>query len=100
MKQKSTPTLTSVTKFAYFKELVESKVRAGIKELPLNSKGYERAKSILKGEYGKTSEIINTYARNILELPIMTRPDPKREKAFYKTLLHNVQSLETLGKLE
>ena len=68
--------------------------------LPLKSEGYERAKNILKGEYGKTSEIINAYVHNILELPILTSSDPKRVNAFYKTLLHKVQSLETLGKLE
>lgn len=73
---------------------------AEIDGLPLNSEGYERAKNILKGEYGKTSEIINPYDHNILELPIVTSPDPKRVNAFYKTLLHKVQSLETLGKLE
>ena len=50
--------------------------------------------------YGKTSEIVNAYVRNILELPAMASPDPKRVNAFYKTLLHNVQSLETLGKSE
>jgi len=93
-------TLPAVTKFAYLKELVELKVRADIDGLPLNSEGYERAKSILKGEYGKTSEIINAYVHNILELPVVTSPDPKRVNAFYKTLLYNVQSLETLGKLE
>ena len=54
-------TLTPVTKFVYLKELVESKVRADIDGLPLNSEDYERAKSILKGEYGKTSEIVNAY---------------------------------------
>ena len=79
---------------------MESKVRADIDGLPLNSEGYERAKSILKGEYGKTSEIINAYVRNILELPVLTSSDPKRVNAFYKTLLYNVKSLETLGKLE
>lgn len=92
--------LPVVTKFAYLKELVESKVTAEIDGLPLNSEGYERAKNILKGEYGKTSEIINAYDHNILELPIVTSPDPKRVNAFYKTLLHKVQSLETPGKLE
>ena len=84
----------------YLKELVESRVRADIDRLPFNSEGYERAKSILKGEYGKISEIVNAYVRIILELPAMPSPDPKRVNAFYKTLLHNVQSLETLGKSE
>ena len=66
-------TLKPFTKFAYLKEVVEPKVRADIDGLPLNSKGYERAKSMLKGEYDKTSEIVNAYVRNILELPIVTR---------------------------
>ena len=92
--------LPAVTKFAYLKELVESKVTADIDGLPLNSEGYERAKNILKGEYGKTSELINAYVHNILELPTVTSPDPKSVNAFYKTLLHKVQLLETLGKLE
>ena len=87
-------TLTPVTKFAYLKELVEPKVRADIDGLPLNSEGYEREKSILKGEYGKTSKIVNAYVRNSLELPVMTSPDPKRVNIFYKTLLHNIQSLK------
>ena len=60
---------------------------ADIDGLPLNSEGYERKKNILKGEYGKTSEIINAYDHNILELPIVTSPDPKRVNAFYKTLI-------------
>ena len=30
-----------------------------------------------------------------MEFPIVTSPDPKRVNAFYKTLLHKVQSLET-----
>jgi len=55
-------------------------------------------------EYGKTSEVLNAYVRNTLELPAVARglasPDPKRVDAFYKTLLHNVQSVETLRKIE
>ena len=68
---------------------------ADIDALPLNSEGYDRAKNILKGEYGKTGEIINAYVHNILEFPIVTNPDPKRVNAFYKTSLHKVQWLET-----
>ncbi len=45
--------LSPVTKFAYLKEFVEPKVRADIDGLPLTIEGYERAKNILKGEYGK-----------------------------------------------
>ena len=54
--------LPLVTKFAYLKELIQPKVRADIDGLPFSTEGYERAKNILKSEYGKTSEIINAYA--------------------------------------
>ena len=91
--------LPQVTKFAYLKELVLSKVRADIDGLPFSTEGYERAKNILKSEYGKTSEIINAYVTNIMSLPTIQGGNPKEVDAFYKKLLYNVQSLETLGKL-
>ncbi|KAK3703037.1 hypothetical protein QZH41_006694 [Actinostola sp. cb2023] len=91
--------LAPVTKFAYLKELVEPKVRANIDGLPFSTEGYERAKNILKSEYGKSSEIVNAYVSNIMELPTITSSNPKRVDEFYKKLLYNVQSLETLGKL-
>lgn len=56
--------------------------------------------NILKNEYGKTSEIVNAYVQNILGLPVVTTAHPKEVNQFYKTLLYNVQSLETLGKIE
>ena len=92
--------LAPVTKFAYLKELLEPKVRTDIDGLPLTREGYERAKNIIKEEYGKTSEIINAHVNNILELPTVTSANPGKVNCFYKTLLFNVQSLETLGKIE
>ncbi len=92
--------LSPVTKFAYLKEFVEPKVRADIDGLPLTIEGYERAKNILKGEYGKTSEIVNAYVQNILDLPVVKGSEPSEVNNFYKVLLFNVQSLETLGKIE
>ena len=92
--------LPPVTKFAYLKELVEPKVKTDIDGLPLTSEGYERAKNILKNEYVKTSEIVNAYVQNILGLPVVTTAHPREVNQFYKTLLHNVQSLETPGKIE
>lgn len=94
-----TTDLAPVSKFAYLKELVDPKVMAGIDGLPLNTEGYERAKNILQGEYGKTSEIFNAYVQNILGLPIADSADPNKIDTFYKTLLNNVQSLETPGKI-
>ena len=78
----------SVTKFAYLQELLEPKARVDIDGLPLNTEGYEKAKIIIKEEYGKTSEVVNAYVNNILI--------PSKVNSFYKTLLFNVQSLETL----
>ena len=44
----------------------------------------------------KTSEVVNAYVNNILQLPTVTSADPSKVNSFYKTLLFNVQSLETL----
>ena len=51
----------SVTKFSYFKELLEPNVRTLIDGLPFSTEGYERAKMILKSDCGKKSEIVNAY---------------------------------------
>ena len=85
----------SVTKFAYLQELLEPKARVDIDGLPLNTEGYETAKIIIKEGYGKTSEVVNAYVNNILQ-PTVTSADPSKVNSFYKTLLFNVQSLETL----
>ena len=43
------------------KELLEPNVRTLIDGLPFSTEGYERAKKILKSDYGKKSEIVNAY---------------------------------------
>ncbi len=92
--------LAPTTKFAYLKEMIEPKIRTDIDGLPFSSEGYERAKTILKSEYDKNSEIVNAYIQNIMSLPTITGSQPSKVHEFYKTLLFNVQSLETLGKLQ
>ena len=92
--------MAAVTKFAYLKDLLEPKVRAGIDGLPFSSEGYERAKNILKTKYGKTSEIVNAYVQNIMGLPVITGANPAKIHQFYEALSFNVQALETLGKLK
>ena len=91
--------MPAVTKFAYLKDLLESKVRAGIDGLPFSSEGYERAKNILRTKYGKTSEIVNAYVQNIMGLPVISGANPARIHQFYEALSFNVQALEMLGKL-
>ena len=47
----------------------------------------------------KTSEIVNAYVNNIMGLPTVIGENPREVEEFYKRLLYDVQSLETLGKL-
>ena len=42
----------------------------------------------------------NKYIQNILDLPVIKGTDPAEISNVYKTPLFNVQSLETLGKVE
>ena len=84
--------IPAVTKFSYLKELVLPKARISIQGLPFATEGYERARNILKTRYGKSSEIINNYIQNIMSLPNVSGCQPS-------TLMYNVQSLETMGKL-
>lgn len=88
-----------VTKFAHLKELLESNVCEAIDGLPFSSEGYERAKNILRSNYGKTSEIVRAYIDNINALPVISGCQPNEIHKFWQTLNYNVQSLETLGKL-
>ena len=67
--------------------------------LPFKTEGYERAKNILQSVYGRTSERVNAYIQNLMSLPVITGSQPKKVHEFYKKLVYNVQSLETLGKL-
>ena len=91
--------LPFATKFAYLKELLDPKVRSDIDGLPFTTEGYARAKNILQSEYGRESEIVHAYVNNIMGLPSISDSNTKKIDEFYKKLLYNVQSLETLGKL-
>ena len=61
--------VAAITKFSYLRELLDSKVRRTIEALPFTPEGYNRAKSILTEKYGKESEIVKAYTREIVELP-------------------------------
>ena len=92
--------MVAVTKFAYLKDLLEPKVRAGIDGLPFSSEGYvERTKNILKNKYGRMSEIVNGYVQNTMGLPVISGANRAKINQFYEVLSFNVQALETLGKL-
>ena len=91
--------IADVMKFSYLKELVDPKIRSKIDGLPFTAAGYERAKKILADRYGDTSEIVNSYVEEIINLPTITSAQPAKIHAFYDKLMYCVQSLETLEKL-
>ena len=64
--------VSSVTKFSYLRELLDKKVKPEVEALPFTSEGYNRAKSILESKYGKESEIVKAYTKQILDLPHIT----------------------------
>ena len=84
----------------YLKELVDPKIRKEIDGLPFSSEGYEKAQNILKRKYGKPSEAVNAYVENIMSLSTINGSQPNKIHEFYEKLLFNVQSLETMGKLQ
>jgi len=88
-----------LTKFSYLKELLVLKVRNLIDGLPFTGEGYQKAKDLLTQRYGKTSEVVGTYVRSILELPMIKERDVKKIHEFYEVLLFNVESLWTLESL-
>ena len=89
-----------VTKFSYLKELVDIKVRRLLDGLPFTSEGYAEARDVLQKRYGQSSEVVSAYVRAILELPTIEERDVAKIHSFYKTLLFNVESLQTLDCLE
>ena len=89
----------AVTKFSYLKELVNLTVRKLIDGLPFTEAGYEKAVSSLKKRFGQTDEAVNAYVKNTLELPHIKDRDVAKMHDFYDFLLYNVESLQTLEKL-
>ena len=88
-----------VTKFTYLRELLDARVRKTIEALPQTAEGYNRALSTLKDRFGKESEIVKAYVKEILDLPYTPTGNPKRIHEFYDKLSYSVQSLETLKSL-
>ncbi|CAB4015414.1 Hypothetical predicted protein [Paramuricea clavata] len=92
--------IAPVTKFSYLRELLEPKARQTIEALPFHSEGYNRAISILKDKFGKESEIVKGYTREILGLPTIQAANQKKIHEFSDKLSYCVQALETLDKLD
>ncbi|CAB4001158.1 Hypothetical predicted protein [Paramuricea clavata] len=61
--------ISPINKFAYLQELLCDKAKRSIEALPRTAEGYNRAISILKDRFGKKSEVVKTYVKEILDLP-------------------------------
>ena len=92
--------IAGVTRYSYSKELLHPKIQMEIDGLPFSLEGYECAKNILTRTYGQTSEVVNPYVENIMSLPTIGGTQPDRIHNFYEKPLFNMQSLETMGKLQ
>ena len=92
--------ISPVNKFAYLQELLCEKAKRSIEALPHTSEGYNRAISILKDRFGKESEVVKTFVKEILELPHIATANIKKIHDFYEKLSYCVQSLETLKQLD
>ncbi|XP_022805993.1 uncharacterized protein LOC111343117 [Stylophora pistillata] len=53
-----------------------------------------------KDKYGKESEIVKAYNKEILELPVIFGVEVKAIHQFHERLAYCVQSLQTMGKLD
>ena len=87
-----------ITKFTYLRELLGSNVKRYVKALPFTAEGYNRAKAILSDRYGKESEIVNSYVKQILELLHVSSVNPRKVAESSETSSYFVQALETMKK--
>ena len=89
-----------VSTYPDLKELLIPRVRFLIDGLPFTSEGYSRAKSILLGKFGKSTEIAAAHIQFITSLPVIQNSHPNRIHDFYEKLEINVQALGTMNKLK
>ena len=91
---------TSCQQVRISKGLLCEKATKAIEALPHTSEGYNRAVAILKDRFGKESEIVKAFVKEILDLPNIPTANAKRIHEFYEKLAYSVQSLETLRQLD
>ena len=89
-----------VNKFACLCGFLSPKVKTVIEGLTFTPEGYNRAKSILEERYGKNSEVIKAYVKLIMNLPAINEINLEKIHKFNDQLIHAVQALQTLKKLE
>ena len=89
-----------LSKFLYLKELLISSVRLLIDGLSFTSESYSRAKPILLGKFGKSTEIAAAHLECITSLHVIPNLHPNRIHDFYEKLVIRAQALDTMNKLQ
>ena len=92
--------IAAINKFTYLCGFLSPKVKRRVESLPFTTEGYNRAKSILKDQYGKNSEVVKAFVKEIMDLPHITGANPKKIAEFSEKLNYSVQALDTLNKLK
>ena len=91
--------IAPITKFTYLCELLDPKIKSVVDSLPFTPEGYNRAKVILEERFGKQSEIVKSYVKEIMDLPCIQNVNPKKIAEFSERLSQCVQALQTMNKI-
>jgi hypothetical protein len=91
--------LTDIEKFQFLRAQLDAEAYDTIAGLPLTSKNYEQAISLLKERYGKKHKIINAYMRALWDLP-NTADNVKSLRGFMDKLETYIRGLRSLEKTE
>ena len=92
--------IAAINKFTYLCGFLGPNVKHRVEAFPFTVEGYNRAKSILADQYGKISEIVKAYIKEIMNLPHISGANPKKIAEFSEKLNYSVQALETLKRLK
>ena len=92
--------IAPIQKFAYLCGYLSPKVKQTVEALPFTAEGYNRAKAILEDKYGKDSEVVKAYIKEILDLPHIPTGNVRKIHEFSDKLTYAVQALETMGRLD
>ena len=75
---------------------MEPKARSMLEGLPFTSEGYNQAKNILTGKYGKPSEAANAQIQSVVSLPKINKTNPYKIRDFYERLIARINPLEMM----
>ena len=89
--------MAEIMKSSYLKEFIELHAWKGIDRLPFTTEGYAKAKTILQDRYGKESEVVKAYVKDVVNLPNIDGVNAVEINKFYECLMYDVQSLESMG---